>query len=216
MRHVAVFVCLLFVFVASVSSLCQQSTNAASPTIPNLPDVKPEILQLVVQDQWDRGNDMFGGKPRAASSTIDGKAVSERDDLRHAAAQKLLSEGKVESGREYFFVALLFQHSAKPEELMLAHVLAVTAASKGYVYAKWMAAATLDRYLQSIKQPQVFGTQFLKDEKGGWTMDPYARQTISDAVRAQWCVVPLAEEEKVLQAYRDGKEGMSTSVADCK
>jgi hypothetical protein len=87
MRHLAFFVCLSFVFAASVSSPCQQITAAASPTIPNLTDVKPEILQLVVQDQWDRGNDMFGGKPRAASSTIDWKAVSERDDLRHAAAQ---------------------------------------------------------------------------------------------------------------------------------
>ncbi|MGA2218437.1 MAG: hypothetical protein ABSG51_10150, partial [Terracidiphilus sp.] len=212
----AFIVCLVLVLITGVSSPCQQTPPLDSPTIPNLPEVKPEILQLVVRDQWDRGNDMFGGKPRPASSPIDWKAVSERDELRHAAAQKLLAEGKVESAREYFFIALLFQHSGKPEELMLAHVLAVTAASKGYVHAKWMAAATMDRYLQSIKQPQVFGTQFIRDEKGNWTMEPYARESVSDALRAQWCVVPLAEQEKVLQAYRDGKEGMSTSVVDCK
>jgi hypothetical protein len=74
----------------------------------------------------------------------------------------------------------------------------------------------MDRYLQSIKQPQVFGTQFLKDEKGIWTMEPYARTTISDALRAQWCVVSLAEQEMVLKAYQNGNEGRPTSTPDCK
>jgi hypothetical protein len=216
LRTVSLAICLLTVLARCAPSLSQQVVIADSPTVPNLADVKPQILQLVIQDQWDRGYDMFGGKPRANAGAIDWKSVSERDDARHAEAQKLLSQGAVETGREYFFVALLFQHSAKPEELMLAHVLAVTAVGKGNVRAKWMAAATMDRYLQSIKQPQVFGTQFLKDEKGIWTMEPYARTTISDALRAQWCVVSLAEQEMVLKAYQNGNEGRPTSTPDCK
>ena len=34
---------------------------------------------------------------------------------------------------------------------------------------KWIAAATLDRYLQSINQPQVFGTQYPGDKSAGNT-----------------------------------------------
>jgi hypothetical protein len=38
------------------------------------------------------------------------------------------------------------------------HVPAVTAVAKGSAAAKWLAAVTMDRYLQTINQPQVFGT----------------------------------------------------------
>jgi len=151
--------------------------------VPNLPDTKPEILGLVLQDQWDRCNDMFGVNPQVPSCTIR-STIIEHDAQRHARTKELLAEGKVETGREYFFVALLFQHSADPNDLMLAHVLSVTAATKGFAKAKWMAAATMDRYLQSINQPQVFGTQF-KMSAGRWTMEPKARTAISDALREQ-------------------------------
>ena len=169
----------------------QQGGPKHSPTIPALSDVKPEILKLVLQDQWDRCNDMFGENHKVDSCTIK-PTIAEHDAVRHSKARELLTQGKLETGREYFFIALLIQHSGDPNELMLAHVLAVTAASKGFSHAKWMAAATMDRYLQSINQPQVFGTQF-KMNGGQWTMEPYSRTAISDALRSQWCVIPLAE-----------------------
>jgi hypothetical protein len=192
----------------------QQDSPKHSPTKPALPDVKPEILELVLQDQWDRCNDMFGESHQVDSCTIK-PTVAEHDAVRHSKAKELLAQGKVETGREYFFIALLFQHSGDPNELMLAHVLAVTAASKGFSRAKWMAAATMDRYLQSVNQPQIFGTQF-KMAAGRWSMEPYSRTAISDALRDQWCVIPLAEQEKVLKAYEQGGAGASTTTAYCK
>ena len=57
---------------------------------------------------------------------------------------------------------MIFQHGTKPEDYLLAHVLATAALRKGGApLAPGLVAATLDRYLQSIGQPQVFGTQFL-------------------------------------------------------
>jgi hypothetical protein len=206
--------CFLFLCVFALPTWCQQVAPKQSPTIPNLPDVKREILDLVLQDQWDRCNDMFGANPRVDSCTIK-PTIAEHDAMRHSKAKELLAQGKVETGREYFFIALLFQHSGDPNELMLAHVLAVTAASKGFSHAKWMAAATMDRYLQSINQPQIFGTQF-KMADGRWTMEPYSRTAISDALRGQWCVIPLAEQEKVLKVYEQGGAGTSTTTSDCK
>ena len=38
------------------------AAQAPTPTVPDLPGVNPEILTLVVQDQWDRGVDMFVSK----------------------------------------------------------------------------------------------------------------------------------------------------------
>ena len=198
--------------VAAPISMQENATH--SPTVPNLPDAKPEILDLVLQDQWDRCNDMFGANHRVESCTIE-PTISEHDAVRRSTAKELLAQGKVETGREYFFLALLFQHSSDPNELMLAHVLAVTAASKGFSHAKWMAAATMDRYLQSMNQPQVFGTQF-KMVAGRWSMEPYSRTAISDALRAQWCVIPLARQEKVLRVYEKGGADTSTTTTDCK
>ena len=41
--------------------------------------------------------------------------------------------------------------------------LALAAMEKGDAAARWIAAATLDRYLQKVQQPQVFGTQYRWD-----------------------------------------------------
>jgi hypothetical protein len=213
-RSVVLVLCSLLTLGSCSRALGQQDKSKPSPIIPNLPDAKPEILDLVIQDQWDRCNDMFGSNHQVDPCAMK-PTVNEHDATRHSKARELLAQGKVETGREYFFVALLFQHSGDPNELMLAHILAVTSASKGFSRAKWMAAATMDRYLQSINQPQIFGTQF-KMAAGVWTMEPYSRTAISDKLRDQWCVVPLAEQEKVLKAYEQGGTDTSTSTPDCK
>jgi hypothetical protein len=195
-----------------------QEASQAQPTVPSLKDVKPEILRLVIDDQWDRGNDMFAGRQVRAPNTLDWQAIARRDEQRQSAIRALLAEGQVETGREYFYAALIFQHSAQPETLMLAHVLAVTAVIQGDGSAKWLAAATLDRYLQNEKQPQLFGTQFLQaGDNPQWTMEPYNRATLPDTVRSLWCVVSQSVQDQALKEMMAGKAGgANTSVRECK
>ena len=202
--------------IAGVAGAQQASPAPASPTIPTLNDVKPKLLRLVIDDQWDRGNDMFGGRQVKAPDTLDWNAIAKRDGERESAVRSLLAEGQIETGTEFRFAALIFQHSDTDAGIALAHVLATTAIIKGDASAKWLAAAALDRFLQRQKQPQLFGTQFLQQD-GQWTMAPYDRDTVPDSVRALWCVVPQASQEEALKAMRDGKSaGANTSVSDCK
>ena len=56
-------------------------------------------------------------------------------------------------------------------------------------------AATLDRYLWSIKHPEVFGTQYQTGPVNKETMQPYDRIFISAKIRAAWGVDSLAEQE---------------------
>ena len=204
----------MLICLSSSVGFYQQAPDApATPTVPNLPDVNSQILQLVIQDQWDRGNDMFSGKQVKVPTNLN---VAERDEQRHAEVRKILAEGKINSGKEYFFAALIFQHSSAPEDLMFAHMLAVTAVAKGNAGAKWMAAATLDRYLWSIKQSQIFGTQFQMGTDEKWTMEPYDRTTVSDSIRSTWCVVPLKEQQRVLRDLQDGTGPANTGIRDCK
>lgn len=202
--------------VLCIQLLASQTANQqSSPTIPKLKDVNPQILRLVIQDQWDRGNDMFGKGQIKDPRTIQWAEVSKHDRERHAAVRKLLAEGALKSAQDYQFASLIFQHSAVPADLMLAHVLATIAVSKGASHAKWLTAATLDRYLQSIKQPQVFGTQFRRTPGKPWFMDPYNKAALSDSVRAAYCVVPLATQEEILKKANSGGRITSTTLPHC-
>jgi hypothetical protein len=203
------------VAIAGVAKAQQPSSAPASPTIPALNDVKPELLRLVIDDQWDRGNDMFSGRQVKSPDTLDWNAIAKRDGERESAVRSLLAEGQIETGKEFRFAALIFQHSDTDAGIALAHVLAVTAIINGDAGAKWLAAATLDRYLQRQKQPQLFGTQFTQQD-GQWTMAPYDRATVPDSVRRLWCVVPQAEQDQGLKGLREGTGGANTSIGDCK
>jgi hypothetical protein len=187
------------------------ASSSNEPTVPNLPDVNSDILKLVIQDQWDRGNDMFSGRQIKAPAGIN---VPARDAQRADSVREMLAEAKITTGREYYFAAVILNHSTKSSDLLLAHMLVVTSVAKGNTIAKFMAAATLDRYLWSIKQPQIFGTQFQKGSDQRWTMEPYDRTAISDRVRADWCVVPLAEQENILKTFSE--RGHSSQTTDCK
>lgn len=197
-----------------------QDNLQTRPTIPKLLDAKPEIVELVAYDQWDRGEDMFGGKAVKSDKPENWDEINKRDAQREAAARRLLAEGKVETGHEFEFLALVFQHSADSNGLRLAHVLAVTAVAKGRPSARWLAAATFDRYLQSLHQPQVFGTQFRSESRDNgptnWTMEPYDRQALSDSIHAAWCVVSLTEQEKILKDVQGGKPFRSTALHSCE
>ncbi len=133
---------------------------------------------------------------------IDWKTVGPTDAARRADTRKLLAAGALHTGSDYREAAFVFQHGDSPEDYLLAHTLAMVAVSKGEATAIWIAAATLDRYLQRIGQKQVFGTQYSMDPKSKWTQEPYDRDLVSDALRQQIGVPPQALQTEQLKAYQ--------------
>jgi hypothetical protein len=101
------------------------------------------------------------------------------------------------------------------DDYLLAHILAIEAIAKGDASSKWIAAATLDSYLRSIGQKQVFGTKytsksylFLRQHKDdpnaknspeaqqkGYTQEPFDRNLVPDPLRGDFCVPDLAAQE---------------------
>jgi len=77
----------------------------------------------------------------------------------------------------------------------------MVAVKKGRGNAIWIAAATLDRYLQSIHQPQIYGTQFLTPPDRPATQEPYDRALISDALRRALGVPTQSAQEEQRKAY---------------
>ncbi len=119
------------------------------------------------------------------------------DARRREQVQRLIGDGKVKSGEDYYYAAFIFQHGQKPD-FLFAHVLAVTAVSKGFHGAIWLSAGTLDRYLHSMKQPQIFGTQFGSLNDGSDDQGLYDEEMLSDGLRAMWCVASHSAQTKIL------------------
>ncbi len=164
----------------------------------------PELEKIFISDQEDRGNYSFAkpGDPRPSALT--GLQVRHNDDARELRVRQLLDTGYLHTAKDYYRCALIFQHSPSPSGYLLAHILADIAISRGNADAMWLSAATLDRYLLSVKQPQVFGTQFSAtpdpSKKGAYTFDQndFNSSLITDSMRVDLCVKPLAEQKQGL------------------
>jgi hypothetical protein len=118
-----------------------------------------EIQQLLLGDQADRG----AGPPSVAGKKriVSPEQLAANDRARRKRVRELLDQGVLQSGADFSAAAVIYQHGEKPDDYLLAHVLAMIALAKGDQPGRGIAAATLDRYLQSVGQPQVFGTQYL-------------------------------------------------------
>ena len=115
----------------------------------------PELTRLMAEDQADRTPD--------DARAIDWKIVGPRDAARLKRVKELYAENKLQTGADYYHAAMILQHGDVAEDYLLAHELCVVAISKGDTRAKWLAAASEDRFLMNIDRPQRFGTQFRCD-----------------------------------------------------
>jgi len=153
-----------------------------------------EMAKIFAEDQRVR-----------TAATLDWNTVGRTDADRREQTRKLLAAGALHTGKDYEEAAFVFQHGDKPEHYLLAHTLAMVAVSKGDATAIWIAAATLDRYLENIGQKQILGTQFSSDPQRHWTQEPYDRDLISDALRQQLGVPTQALQAEQLKAYQSQK-----------
>ncbi len=166
----------------SILAVCQQ------------PAEHNEVHQLFLADQVDR-----------KASNIDWSKVNPRDAERRNRAHQLLAEGKLTSAQDFHDAAFIFQHGDDPDDFLLAHVLAIAAVAKGDAGSQWIAAATLDRYLQKIQHPQIFGTQYFQQPPKPWTQEPYNRVLVPDALRAIFGVPIQAEQQKKLEQMNEAQ-----------
>ncbi len=146
-----------------------------------------ELQTLLRADQDERINHPEVGTPEYL-------ALRERDAARRKRLQKIVASEELEELEDYYNAAWILNHGETIEEIWQAHLLAKKAAELGLRRARWLAAATYDRWLMYQSKPQKYGTQIVPDGKRQriWDVDPRT----SDAERAEWDVPSLAEMEK--------------------
>lgn len=168
------------------------------------------IKQVFEEDQQARDHLDY-----SKLSKEDWAKIRTRDAARRGETKRLIASGAAKTGEDYRDAAFIFQHGAKPEDFLLAHILAIAAIARGDTSATWISAATLDRYLQAVNEPQVFGTQYvlkdptavLNDPKAHRvvTQDPYDENVLSDALRTTFCVLPYAVQQRNVETMNKGQ-----------
>lgn len=138
-----------------------------------------EIANLFKADQSVREN----LKPEKFKDHEFINRMIEGDSLRRERTQALLRDGHLKTANDFYRAAFIFQHGNTSDDYLLAHTLALASTARGNKDAAWIAAATLDRYLQNIGQKQIYGTQYLNNDKTGPTMEPYNQTLVPDALR---------------------------------
>ena len=196
--------------VTAAMAFAQSATQNASP------QSSEEMKALFLADQFDRGNNPYAKPGDPQPPSLPDAQIRKNDDARDLRVQAMISEGVLQTGIDFYRAALVFQHSGKPEGTLLAHLLAVTALSKGEPSALWLSAATLDRYLIQTGKPQVFGTQFKSLPRPDATkpyqfvQDTIDSALLTDPLRAEFCVTDLTEQQKDLPGPPKG-----TSLRPC-
>ncbi len=195
MRHFP----LLRALPAFLAALALSAGAAASSTAPAAatPD-NAEAQALFAADQAVR----TGIKPAQIADRAFVTRMVEADRQRRAAMRRLLDAGALHSAADYYAAAFVFQHGGTSDDYLLAHSLALAALAQGRKDAAWIAAATLDRYLQKIGQKQIYGTQFISRTATGATMEPYDPALLPDTLRAALGVPDQAAQQARLQAMQ--------------
>lgn len=113
--------------------------------------------ELYAADQKDR--------EKVYSTAADVESLKLRDAERRRELVAMIGQGGVNTSNDLYHAAVLFLHGTEPKEFLTAHRLATIASINGHRPSRWLAAATLDRFLMSIGLPQTYGTQFEHSEE---------------------------------------------------
>lgn len=161
-----------------------QDAPKPQPAATGSPADNTELRMLCEADQVDRQN----------MTDADWHEVSKRDVAREARVREMLAEGTVNTGADYYHAALICQHSMDVEGIQLAHELSMISAALGDKRGRWLMAASYDRLLNRLDQPQRFGTQYR--QKGNEPMSlGEISPGVTDAMRKA-INVPTLEEAK--------------------
>ncbi|MCA9308710.1 MAG: hypothetical protein R3B92_01890 [Patescibacteria group bacterium] len=151
------------------------------------------LKEIYEQDQQERENWEEWGK------SIPLEEVKDRDAARLKATLAIIANKDLVEGIDYYHAAMILQHSLEVEHYKLANELCSKAIALGESKAKWLYAATLDRYLLSRGDKfQKYGTQYKQNSKGFWKLCPIEDAT-TDEMRAEFNVPSL----KKLKARED-------------
>lgn len=153
-----------------------------------------QLKSLFEQDQADHSAGFVYG-------TSEYFAMRSRDADRRTYVRSIVGQSASLSPDDLYQAAWILNHGDSPADAELAHQLAARSAELGFEAAKWLYAASYDRWCMYRGKLQKFGTQIVPDGVGYrvWETDP----NTTDEDRKRYNVPPISEMRK--RALADSK-----------
>lgn len=173
-----------------------------------LKKINNTLLSLYEADQNDRQQSTLSKNPSQQTIAMWNK-ISERDQQRTKRVIEITSHQLTLSADDYYHAAMILQHSQAADGYYLAHQLCLNAlkVNPHHDKARYLAAASLDRYLIAQQCPQLFGTQYVIED-GHFYQQPSHR--ISNDLKLYWRVPSednyRKQVNKLLKTYQLGND----------
>ncbi len=144
-----------------------------------------ELLSLYQSDRTEHAN-------QAKLNTPEYKAMRARDRQRRQRVMEIVSQEELSSAEDFYHAAWIMNHGDTPEDAENAYRLALRSSELGYRPARWLTAASYDRWQMYQGKPQKYGTNYIYDGRQDrlWDIDP----STTDEERQAWDVPPLTEQ----------------------
>ncbi|WP_411898142.1 tetratricopeptide repeat protein [Elizabethkingia occulta] len=132
------------------------------------------------------------------SGEINWKILNKEDSMRRERIFQLIKENKVQTAKDYLNVGIVFQHGNDT----IASRMAVQSFDKTIKLDpslnKWWYAAAVDRDLMRRGKPQIYGTQFIRNNttNGKWKRYNLDPSKVTDEQRKYYKVETIKEQEE--------------------
>jgi hypothetical protein len=148
-----------------------------------------ELKKMYEEDVVEKTNANWSDKKMVAK-------IDKNDRKRRKRVSEIIDKGGLKIAADYHHAALIFQHGETTADYKKANELAKKGMEMGDERSKWLYAATLDRLLISQGKPQKYGTQFKKNQKGEWKIEPVDPETTDEErIRLNVSSLPEASEK---------------------
>lgn len=144
-----------------------------------------------------------------AENPIDWTKLNRQDSIRRVKVFELLGSEALQTAKDHFNAGIILQHGNDTIASGLAVKSFATAIKMDTTLNRWWYAAAVDRDRMRRAQPQIYGTQFIRDAgTGKWSRYRIDSTQVSDESRRYYSVETLteqAEKERLMnqQSFSD-------------
>ncbi len=157
------------------------------------------ILQLASGQDNKELQEMADNDQQARfASNIDWKVLNKEDSLRQIKVDEFFKENKIKTAKDFYNAGIIFQHGKDTVASKKAVEYFGKAIEMDSTLNRWWYAAAVDRDLMRREEPQIYGTQFVKNKTTNnlWKRYEIDITIITDKQRKYYKVGTLAEQRE--------------------
>lgn len=176
MRYTYILILIIIIF--SCKTKKKQESESQNIKVDNL-----ELIEIYKNDENDRKN-----------HNITWLEIIKKDSLRRKRVDVILNSNEIKTSKDYMNAAMIFKSGNDSINYLKTITLMKEAIKLDSTVNKLPLAEITDRYLLSIGEPQIYGTQFYKEAYNKpWVIAKIDTTKITDKERVQFGIETLEQ-----------------------